>query len=314
MKIYAQVAKKQQLSNEIYHFSLQPEVDLEHPTEPGSHIDIFLKDGQARQYSIFDTDQGQIHVAIQRETNGRGGSLEICNEVQQGDRIEISTPRNNFKLQEDNGHVILLGAGIGITPVISMALELNANQRSFELHYFVRNKESSAFEEYLLKQDFPNYHIHFDDGDENQKLNLKEYFHQQKPASKIYMCGPEGFMSAVESATSYWEKGSVVKERFSAVSDENDGEALPFTVRIKSTDQVIVVEADEALTDALRKNGVMPRTSCSEGVCGSCIVDVVSGTPIHKDGCLSDEERDSGDLIVPCVSRANPDEELVLDL
>jgi vanillate O-demethylase ferredoxin subunit len=314
MSIQANVLSKKQLSNRIYQFELKPEKSVTEHVEAGSHIDIFLQSGEPRQYSIFESSDDTIKVAVQLENEGRGGSLEICTKINAGDVIHISEPRNHFKLDLNFDHYVLLGGGIGITPILAMAEELNKNDKSFELHYCVRDAESAAFAPFIQNKQFRNTFIHFDDGEPDQRLHLEEYFKVQPKYSQIYMCGPGGFMTAVEAATAHWSKGSVVKEHFAAPVSANQEQVGPFTVRIKSTDQVIAVDTDESITDALRKHGVTTRTSCSEGVCGSCIIDLAGGNPIHNDACLTDDERDSGELIVPCVSRAKPGEELVLDL
>lgn len=314
MTFHATVENKTQLSEKIFQFTLKPEQAICQSIEPGSHIDVFLKNGEQRQYSVFDCDGDSLKIAVQRETEGRGGSIEICDTIHQGDRIEISEPRNLFKLDLNYDKYILLGGGIGITPIISMASELQKKSLPFELHYCVRDEETAAFSKDLIDRNFPLTKIHYDNGAEEQKLHLSEYFKSREPSSIIYMCGPEGFMNAVETATEHWPKGSVVKENFSAPSSNNDAEKEAFTVRVRSTDQIIRVEANESIIEALRKNGITVNTSCSEGVCGSCIVDIVSGKPVHNDACLTDEERESGELIVPCVSRAAAEEELVLDI
>jgi ferredoxin len=65
--------------------------------------------------------------------------------------------------------------------------------------------------------------------------------------------------------------------------------------------------------EALASIDILVDTSCGEGVCGTCMVDVVSGEPEHRDHCLSKSERASGAVICCCVSRSRSPV-LVLDL
>ena len=54
-------------------------------------------------------------------------------------------------------------------------------------------------------------------------------------------------------------------------------------------------------------------SSCGEGVCGTCEVRVLRGTPEHLDSVMSDEDKDSLGVMYPCVSRS-ASKDLVLDI
>jgi vanillate O-demethylase ferredoxin subunit len=84
-------------------------------------------------------------------------------------------------------------------------------------------------------------------------------------------------------------------------------------VRIASSGATVRVDKDTTIVAALASIGIEVDTSCGEGVCGTCMVDVVSGAPEHRDHCLSKAERASGKVICCCVSRATSPV-LVLDL
>jgi ferredoxin len=73
------------------------------------------------------------------------------------------------------------------------------------------------------------------------------------------------------------------------------------------------VDASTSIVDALAEIGIEVETSCGEGICGTCMVDVASGEPEHRDHCLSKAERASGKVICCCVSRSKS-AVLVLDL
>ncbi|KKK65602.1 hypothetical protein LCGC14_2972490, partial [marine sediment metagenome] len=152
-------------------------------------------------------------IAIQREPGGRGGSIELCETLEVGDKITISQPRNNFELEQGWRHYVLLGGGIGITPIIAMADTLYENGSSFELHYCARNKERAAFKSILGSKPYKqNISIHLDNGPADQLLDLKGLFDQVKEEHQIYMCGPEGFMRAIENATKHWPSKNIKKE------------------------------------------------------------------------------------------------------
>jgi ferredoxin len=86
-----------------------------------------------------------------------------------------------------------------------------------------------------------------------------------------------------------------------------------FEVQLASSGQTVHVDAKTSIVDALASIGIEVDTSCGEGVCGTCMVDVVSGEPEHRDHCLSKAERASNSVICCCVSRSRTPV-LVLDL
>lgn len=86
-----------------------------------------------------------------------------------------------------------------------------------------------------------------------------------------------------------------------------------FTVVAKKSNKTIVVSADESILDALFDNDIDVEFSCENGLCGTCLTRVVSGTPDHRDMCQTEEEKGRNDRIAVCCSRALT-EELVLDI
>jgi ferredoxin len=108
-------------------------------------------------------------------------------------------------------------------------------------------------------------------------------------------------MSEVEQRV---DKSRAHLERFIPVHRELDGGAKPVTVRLASTGKKVAVGADVSLADALKKAGVPIETSCGKGVCGTCELRVIDGTPAHLDSVMSDDEKDKLGVFYPCVSRA----------
>src|SRR5216117_2226396 len=98
------------------------------PFAAGSHIDLHLPNGMIRSYSLVN-DQRELNryvIAVNKDAAGRGGSRFIHETVRAGDIIQISRPRNNFPLQENADHSVLIAGGIGITPLLSMVRRLEA--------------------------------------------------------------------------------------------------------------------------------------------------------------------------------------------
>ncbi len=86
-----------------------------------------------------------------------------------------------------------------------------------------------------------------------------------------------------------------------------------FEVQIASSGKIIPVAADQSVVQALAAAGIEVITSCGEGVCGTCLTRVLSGTPEHWDSYLTPEEQAANDQFTPCCSRSESPR-LVLDL
>lgn len=92
----------------------------------------------------------------------------------------------------------------------------------------------------------------------------------------------------VESAQKRLPADAIHLERFKAEPHAQPETSLDtFDVKIASSGETVRVDAATSIVDALASIGIEVDTSCGEGVCGTCMVDVVSGEPEHRDHCLS---------------------------
>jgi ferredoxin len=73
------------------------------------------------------------------------------------------------------------------------------------------------------------------------------------------------------------------------------------------------VQPHQSILDVVSEAGVPVLSSCGRGLCGTCESTVVDGVPDHRDSLLTNDERSSNTVMLPCVSRACSDR-LVLDL
>jgi vanillate O-demethylase ferredoxin subunit len=291
------------------------------PFEAGSHIDIHLKNGVIRQYSLCNSpaERNRYVIAVLRDEAGRGGSRAMHDEVAAGSIVTISRPRNHFALDGNAKRVVLIAGGIGVTPLKAMAHELDTHHVEFEMHYCARNREAAAFgEEFSAMERDGRLHYHFDDGAKHNQLDIAKLLARPAPGTHVYYCGPAGFMKACADAASHWPKGTVHFEHFKAPEQPKRASAPVSTesaggcdVTIASTGQVVHLSADQSLADALNAAGVEVPTSCCAGLCATCKVRYRDGEVEHNDFILSDEER--REYLTTCVSRP-ASKTLVLDL
>lgn len=283
--------------------------------EAGAHIELHLPNAMVRQYSLCqDPAQKQCYrLAILRDQQSRGGSQYIYDHLHQGSELKISAPKNLFALAHSNDHHILIGGGIGITPLISMAYQLSQAQQSFELHYCAQSSAQAAFIEELKNSPFAaQVTFHFKDQGANHRSFLHSHFESLAKSSHIYTCGPNPFMDWVFdlAKTHQFPAEQMHREIF---QNEVDIHGDSFEVVAQRSQKTIQVAADESILDALAKNGIYVEKSCEQGVCGTCMCDVIEGSPDHRDVYLTDEEKQSNEQILVCCSRSNS-ERLILDI
>jgi ferredoxin-NADP reductase len=288
------------------------------PYEPGAHIDVTGPTGVTRQYSLCGApdDASGYTIAVKRESASRGGSAALHDHVGPGAELEIGEPRNLFRLVDVASEHLLVGAGIGITPLMSFAYRLAARQAPFTLHYFARSREAAAFVPVLESSEFAaNVRFHYGVARERMADALSGCIAHARQAAQIYTCGPAPFMQAVVDRVEATRADCAVHlEHFGAPpAAALDAGDRPFTVEIASSGDVLCVPANERLVDVLLRAGIAVDTSCREGICGTCVVPVLDGVPDHRDHCLSKKEKAANDQICACVSRART-EKLLLDL
>lgn len=286
------------------------------PFEAGAHIDLYLPNGLIRQYSLCNDprERHRYRIAVLRDAASRGGSQAVHELLRIGQHLSIGAPRNLFALDEQAPRSLLLAGGIGITPLLSMAWRLHALGADFELHQCVRSAKLAAFAERLAAVPFATHtHLHRDDGDAAQKLDLPALLAAEPAGSQLYVCGPNGFMEYVlaTARAQGWTEERLHREYFAAPEAESGGGA--FTLRIASSGLELQVPEDRTALEVLEDAGFDIPVSCGQGICGTCLTRVIDGQPEHRDLFLSDEEKARNDQFTPCCSRAHS-ACLVLDL
>lgn len=314
------VASKRQAADAVCVLELESTDGSPLPTyTPGAHIDLHLPGGVTRQYSLsaYRVTPLSYQVAVLREPASRGGSQAVHEKLNEGDTLKISTPRNLFELHEDAAPALLLAGGIGITPLLCMAEVLVAHGREFELHYCGRSKSRMAFLERLTALGQPGQtHIHTDDGDAQQRLDIQAVLRRHARDTHLYICGPAGFIDAMidQAAAAGWPADQIHFERFSMEGvSKGNGIERAFEVQLASTGARIAVGTDESVVEALARHGIEIETSCEQGICGTCLTGVIAGEPDHRDMYLSEADRNRNDQFLPCCSRSKGPL-LVLDL
>ena len=309
-----QVARKWQAAADVAGFDLVSIAGQLPTFQPGAHIDVHLPNGLVRQYSLTNGpgELDRYRIGVKLEPDGGGGSLALHDSVRVGDVLAVSEPRNNFPLRRDAVRTILVAGGIGITPLLAMAQALRHQGLDFELHVFARSDDHIAFAELVDGLgEAVTRHIGLSPAETGAALEA--LLADPGPHEHAYVCGPGPMLDAARriAAAAGRADDTVHFEYFANPTEIDD--STTFTVDLARSALSLEVPAGATVMEVLRSNGVEVASSCETGACGTCRVAVLDGEPVHNDVYLNDTEKQQGDQMMVCVSRARSDR-LVLDI
>lgn len=277
---------------------------------PGAHIALTLRGGDhilRNSYSLVSVAEDRSHyeLIVRRVEKSRGGSHFVHDELAQGDVLEGYVPHNLFPLFSHARKHLLIGGGVGITPLLAHLAALRRSGARMELHQVAAADEAALFADLLAPWAGDDIHVHAG----RDALDFDALLARQPLGTHAYVCGPAALMDRVEATAAAlgWPEGRIHRENFGAAGGE------PFTVRLARSGREVRVGADESMLQALEEAGIAAPSLCRGGACGECLTRVLEGVPEHRDHYLTTEEKASGEFVMPCVSRASSDM-LVLDL
>ena len=294
-----------------------PEVDFP-AFEAGSHIDLHLPNGLVRSYSLCNpsSDRQRYVVGVLHDRKSRGGSRYVHQQLRVGSTIEISHPRNNFRLEEGADRTVLVAGGIGVTPIWCMLQRLADLGRPVEMIYCARHRQEAAFVDAiatLAAQKNIALTWHFDE-EEGGPPDLSALLEGRGADSHYYCCGPAPMLDSFEKSCARLGFAHAHIERFAAVEVAAPAAAEACVVECARSGRRVEVPAGQSILDSLIEAGLNPDHSCREGVCGACETVVLEAGEIeHHDGILTLQERQSNKTMMICVSRCKRGP-LVLDI
>lgn len=303
--IQVQITKAEVMADGVTKYEFQPVSGADLPAwQAGAHLDIVIAPEFLRQYSMSGNpaDRSIYQIGVLREDAGRGGSKLLHRIFDEGRRIFVSCPINHFPLDGEAAHSLLMGGGIGVTPMIAMAHELHAQGRSFALHYSGRSRSSMGYLRDLAR--FPWWgRVQLHVTDEGSRADLGLIMAGYREGWHVYTCGADRYMSGVMQAA---ERAGVPEEarhlEYFSVPEQPDYVNHDFTLRLAKSGRDVLVPADKSATDVLAAIGVHVDVKCADGICGVCKCTLVSGEVDHRDFVLSKAQR-KGAMIL-CQSRA----------
>jgi ferredoxin-NADP reductase/MOSC domain-containing protein YiiM len=296
-----------------------------------------------RSYSLSDLPAADhLRISVKNELNGIGSSF-LCNRTQEGDELDVSAPRGSFTLRPSEGPVVLLSAGVGATPVMSMlhALAAERSQRQIWWIYGARNSVDHPFAEEsrsLLKQLFRGrgYIVYsrpggadkvgadFDAPGHVDTALLERIGVPQ--GSDFYLCGPSSFLQNMRDGLRTWgvPAENVHTEIFGSLEAITPGMAqvvhTPHQPQglvgsgpsVSFTRSGITAAWDpkfRSLLELAEACDVPVRWSCRIGVCHTCMTGLIDGSITYNPEPL---ERPAPGSVLVCCSQ--PSAGVTLDL
>jgi ferredoxin-NADP reductase/MOSC domain-containing protein YiiM len=296
-----------------------------------------------RSYSLSDLPTADhFRISVKNELNGIGSSF-LGNRAREGDLLDVSAPRGSFTLRPGQNPVVLLSAGVGATPVMSMlhALAAEKSQREIWWIYGARNRVDHPFAEEsrsLLKQlsrgrEYIVYSrpaatdqvgTDFDAPGHIDTALLERIGVSQ--GSDFYLCGPTSFLQSMRDGLRNWGvlAGNVHMEIFGALESITPGMAqvahTPHLPQGPPGSGPPVSFARSGITAAWDPKfasllelaeacDVPVRWSCRTGVCHTCMTGLIGGSIVYNPEPL--ERPAEGNVLVCC---SQPNAGVTLDL
>jgi ferredoxin-NADP reductase/MOSC domain-containing protein YiiM len=304
---------------------------------PGQYLTVRIpgagKPAPMRSYSLSgEPTTGTYRISVKREDHGVV-SRWLHAHVEPGSVIEAAAPRGDFCLTEDDTPVVLISAGIGVTPVLAMLHALSAAHSTRDIWWLhtVRNPETQAFaaEVTALIESLPHARQRVVYTQTQGRVNQSTIAELGLPAdASAYLCGPTQFMADMRSGlvAAGLEPAHIHSELFGALPSINPGvvdegprqpphppAGTPGTgpsITFSRSGLTVSWSPDyRSILDLAEACDVPTRFSCRSGVCHVCETGIVDGTTTYVQSPL-ESPRPQTVLICSAV----PTSDLVLDL
>ena len=296
-----------------------------------------------RTYSLSgDPQGGEYRISVKRESHGKV-SQYLHEHLQPGDRLEAAAPRGDFVLGESTNPVLLISAGIGLTPVLAMLHRLASEDSTRDVWWIhtTHDADSHAFSaeasdllgrlssaHSLVYYTTPSHPLASDSGIRTGRLTADVVAGLGLPVdANAYVCGPEQFMDDVAAALAALgiAPARIHTERFGSRSPINPGVVRadappphpppgppgvgPAVTFARSGLTTAWSDTYSSVLELAEACDVPTQWSCRTGVCHTCVTAVLSGQASYETPPL--EAPGEGELL---ICSAQPTADLVIDL
>jgi len=283
-----------------------------------------------RSYTIASTPtwRDRIEITVKREDHGLV-SRWLHDELRVGETIQIEAPNGTFIFTgEESDSVVLLGGGVGITPMMSVVRYLTETNWSGKVYLILGFR---APRDFIFRKEL--------DGLQARNANLNVTVTVSKPgndpwsghvgridaallasgvpdiaARRVHVCGPQQMMDATKAALR--ELGvpneRVKTEAFGTVQRDPTARSRVSTeiagkVVFQVSDTTAPVPVGSTILDVADEVGVIIDNACRSGSCGSCRVKLLSGdVTMAVQDALTEKDKEDG-YILTCQAKVRGD-------
>jgi ferredoxin-NADP reductase len=318
-----EIARKEKEGGGICSFYLSPHDRKPLPPfEPGQYLTFNLHipnqpKAVVRCYSLSDSPNhpDYYRVSIKRLPPPRDNpdappglsSSFFYDRLGQGDILDVKAPSGHFYLDRTKqGPVVLIGGGVGLTPVMSMLSDIveTDSQRETWFFYGVTNSDEHIMKDYFKQLDFENENVRvqvcYSGAHEQDKLG-EDYHHGERVSVDLfkkvlphnnydfYICGPPPMMNSLVEGLEAWGVPrarihfeafgpATVKKLPIAESAIESSEGTAFKVTFARTGKVgNWTSAAGSLLEFAEEQGVAIDFGCRAGNCGTCVTAIKEG-------------------------------------
>ena len=314
----AKVVKKQIVAKDMVSLILQCNRHVQRGVA-GQHHPVTVEIAgrhYERTYSLMQLDADHLCLTVKKVDQGLVSSW-LVDQSQTGDILRLGQPYGEMQQQVQTPRLLLLAAGSGITPMLSL-IEAFCQSRqlkaiSVQLMYWVKTHEDAAYAEYLkeVAENFTNFTYQiFYTQEQDQRLN-PSHVNQLKSLNEttVYACGPSGFAATAE--TLFKHVASIQTEAFSLSQFDTDATDTGFiNVTLTQSNKTLAIPKGQSILSSLEHQGIKPKHGCRMGICNKCACSKVQGST--KNLLNGSANHEPSQLLKICVNSAQSD--LVIDL
>ncbi|MFE2811631.1 MOSC domain-containing protein [Streptomyces nigra] len=318
------------------------------PARGGQHLTLRVPGAgdpaPIRSYSLSSaTGDGRYRISVKHEPRGLA-STYLTTKLRPGALVDVAAPRGDFVLHPGTAPVLLVSAGIGLTPVLAMLHELSASRSEREV-WWIHSARSAqehplAAEAHALVGSLPHARefIFYSAAAPTSKTAGGGIVHGRLSKDAVialgvphdataYVCGPASFMTDAKDALSAAgvDPSAVHTELFGAMSAITPGlrehsgrrphqppgppDTGPVVTFARSGISTPFPETGSSLLELAEACDVPVRWSCRTGVCHTCVTSLLTGDVAY--GTTPLEAPADGEVLICC---ARPDSDVVLDM
>ena len=314
----AKVVKKQIVAKDMVSLILQCNRHVQRGVA-GQHHPVTVEIAgrhYERTYSLMQVDADHLCLTVKKVDQGLVSSW-LVDQSQTGDILRLGQPYGEMQQQVQTPRLLLLAAGSGITPMLSL-IEAFCQSRQLkaifvQLMYWVKTHEDAAYAEYLkeVAENFPNFTYQiFYTQQQDQRLN-QSHVNQLKSLNEttVYACGPSGFAATAE--TLFKHVASIQTEAFSLSQFDTDATDTGFiNVTLTQSNKTLAIPKGQSILSSLEHQGIKPKHGCRMGICNKCACTKAQGAT--KNLLNGSANHEPSQLLKICVNSAQSD--LVIDL